>query len=628
MAVSTMEQTDVHGTRHVDVKGAGSPAEQQRLHSEPAYSQSSQRLIYSHHVRRAASAPDVASNPHAILPTDKLPWSQPLTLGSSVVHSVVGNNAVVATHEHLSDSPNTTGTVPRVVQPVVSPCASTVSADQESVHHMVAGEREITFHLSAAMADMPFTSKPRHPDHNSRPGSGPGPGPGPGHGPGPDKRSTDLLRAQSNSTLTIQYPAMSLHKEWQRIRKLRTAVSSLRSQAQFRRRELRVKEQAKSMAEDRLMRYLQVNSANQGSIEGEEPISTLLQDWQRIRDEYGPLADDCILLEDRLNRDEHELTRLEESFYQRADRTDMQAELNEAFLPSPDWDPSASSVYSDQDIREDYHPLVAEYLSKLGDVDILQERLAIRREEKYELENEKESRLRVGLGLAIDEQALLDDYDASDAELLRKIEAAEEEAEKLRKQCFSYGLIDDDGNATSFESWEKQNFSHETDVSAGSETSEFTKFPALLPRYGTTDIRIEDPEPADEQVYNTGDRINHWLLIHLRSSPLDVSLLARTYESLFGPIEGLDEWQKRVLNLWYEDGTRDGHDYRIYSSEGLTHNTPHVSRLVEAGDGESGTMHKPLSQEPHLNSPTASTAQKDELLLIGLSSGPLRAKDV
>lgn len=103
------------------------------------------------------------------------------------------------------------------------------------------------------------------------------------------------------------------------------------------------------------------------------------------------------MFEDRLNRDELELTRLEESFYQRADPKDMQKELDGVFLSTTDSDSSAPSLYSDEDMRESCHPLVSEYLSKLGDVDVLQERLADLREEKFELESEKESRGRVGL---------------------------------------------------------------------------------------------------------------------------------------------------------------------------------------------------------------------------------------
>jgi hypothetical protein len=42
------------------------------------------------------------------------------------------------------------------------------------------------------------------------------------------------------------------------------------------------------------------------------------------------------------------------------------------------------------------------------------------------------------------------------------------------------------------------------------------------------------------------------MLDKLRSSPLDVNLLARTFESVAGKTR--DEWQLDVLKLWYKDG--------------------------------------------------------------------------
>ena len=206
--------------------------------------------------------------------------------------------------------------------------------------------------------------------------------------------------------------------------------------------------------------------------------------------------------------------------------------------------------YSDNVTEVDYHPLVAEFLSKMGVLDILQEKLYERREEKDELEGKKELQELVGLGLAPKDQEWLDNFGALEAELLKEIAITEAEAAKLEKQCYKYGLVDDEGNPTSLGSWERQNFSHETGMEASSETSEFTKFPALLPRYGTTNTE----QQTNDIIENRADRINHWLLTHLISSPLDVNLLARTYESLVGPIEFQDDWQKRVLNLWYEDG--------------------------------------------------------------------------
>jgi hypothetical protein len=64
---------------------------------------------------------------------------------------------------------------------------------------------------------------------------------------------------------------------------------------------------------------------------------------------------------------------------------------------------------------------------------------------------------------------------------------------------------------------------------------------------------------------SAGDNIDQWLLHQLRSSPLDVNFLARTFED-FGDIGG-EKWQFDVLAFWYKDGARNGEShYRVYSS--------------------------------------------------------------
>jgi hypothetical protein len=269
---------------------------------------------------------------------------------------------------------------------------------------------------------------------------------------------------------------------------------------------------------------------------------------------------------------------------------------------------------------DDCHPLVAEFLKKMGQVDILYERLSDNIDEKEDLEDEKEVRLRVGLSLHPDDQAFLDRFDQIEAELLGDIEIAQEEADKLQKQCLDYGLVDNKGNITKLRSQEAQIFRQEEEegVTSGSERSEFTKFPDLLPKHGTIGVYIKDPDPeTDEVVYNTDDRINHWLLIHLRSSPLDVSLLARTYEAPFGPIKGLDDWQKHVLTLWYDDGTRQG--YQAYHKN-ASDNRSHPSAFIE--QPESGHTLSPTlapKDSPMDKNMALVDAPQDEILLIGLS---------
>ena len=625
MAIEAMTQPDVLSPGSgVDAEMADFLAGHQRQHSDPVYFHPSRRSPYPDHGRPATALSSMTSQRRALAQRDRMQLQQPLALGGALAASNVDNDAAAARDDSSLDSPITPDSVPRVGQPVDSSTKSTpILHDQAREHQDRAGARPSLLYQNANSVGISRASKPPGTISGTSPSAGPGPGPGPGLGP--TKNAQPLHGIQSGSRMPPKQAGvtLTLDKDWKKIRKLQSQISALRSEVQFRRRVLRVKQEAKSIAEDRLMTYLYMKSANDSTIKLEESISAILEDCQRARDEYGPLEDDCTILEDRLSRDEFELTRLWENFYQQIISTDLPEATYTLDLPSTksDSDSSTTSVYGD-DFKVDYHPLVVEFLSKMGDVDILQERLDERREEKDQLEGEKESRELVGLGLAAEDQEWLDNFSALEAELLEDISIAVAEAAKLKQQCYDYGLVDEEGNPTSLENWERQNFSHETDMDAGSESSEFTKFPALLPRYGTTAVQIQDPAPqTNEVVYNPDDRINHWLLRRLLSSPLDVNLLARTYESLFGPIEFQDDWQKRVLTLWYEDGTKRGlHAYRVYSSDGITQTPPPASRQVDTGQGKTRSIAGPCSRDSTFE-PKPKSVQSDELLLRGLSSG-------
>jgi hypothetical protein len=346
------------------------------------------------------------------------------------------------------------------------------------------------------------------------------------------------------------------------------------------RRALREKQRERSTADDRYFQYarmrgLGITLENQDISKQQKSLTELLEDCQKARDEYGPLEDDCNLLEDQLGRDEFELTKLEEIFYKR--ECDPQT-LREAHSDIAS-DSHNGSTYSESEVGRESHPLVSKFLSQLGDVDILKERLDYHIEEKFSLEYEKEARLRVGRDLAQDDQEWLDNYDDMERNLLTEINEAKSEAEKLKQLCLEQGLVDEDGNPTDFEKQERQTFIEEApEVDPGIERSQFVKFPVLLPRPGSKEVQLFNSGPkAGETSHGAGDHINQWLLHQLRSSPLDVNLLARTFEGNYGHIKG-EKWQFDVLAFWFKDGARKrASEYHVYSS-GIVTQAPGRSR--------------------------------------------------
>jgi hypothetical protein len=376
----------------------------------------------------------------------------------------------------------------------------------------------------------------------------------------------------SSKTIEIQ-----LHALFQRIRRLGETVWGLRSKVQEQRVILRSKQYAKAAADDQYMRLarLKESGADEKKVlvsSGGRTLQELFQDCEKVRAEYGPLEDDCNALEDQLGSQEYELTRLEENFI----RIYNSIVPHDSGPSSPENIREGQSETSSSEVHQIYHPLVAEYFSKLGDVDIFRERLEKHQEEREALEAGRETRQRVNHSLAPEDQAWLEQADELQNEILKDLIEAQADAEELKRKCLLAGLLDENGEAKDFQTQEQEAFAGDVDVDAKGQTSDYVKFPNLLPQHGTKDMKFKASAPRpEEQSEGAGDHINQWLLHTLRSSPLDVNLLARTFEAQVGNFEA-QKWEMDVRNHWYRDGAiKDAAGYRIDS---ITSETPVYGR--------------------------------------------------
>jgi hypothetical protein len=344
-------------------------------------------------------------------------------------------------------------------------------------------------------------------------------------------------------------------KEWARVKKLRTEIWGLRSRMHEMRRILKEKQQAKSVADNKYFHYMRLRGLGMSPVDKDiseqKMMEDLFQSCEKARDEYGPLEDDCTLLENHIGSQELELQRLEEKFYERP--FEPPASHTEE-LGSPHSSPTVS-LYSGSDASQEFHPSVTKYLSRVGDVEILKERLDEHLEERYILEEEKAVRQGVGLDLAEPAQKWLDHYSTTETLLMNQLEEAELEVADLRRKCVLLGLIDEEGNPKDFEDQERGYFV--SDVSTGKERSEYVKYPLLIPRPGSR-VQLKDPAlHSEESPDDSGNVVSKWLLQQLRSSPLDVNLLARISESFLSYINR-ENWQFDVLTYWYKDSTNKG----------------------------------------------------------------------
>ena len=407
--------------------------------------------------------------------------------------------------------------------------------------------------------------------------------------------------------LPVSQPEPNVHpitrnhfdKEWIKIQGLRLSIWSLRSKIHESRVTLKLKQLARADAGDKYLQYIRVHNAGgtgntlqkKGKAEiiisDVQTMDELFHNFQIASDEYGPLEDECNQLEDTLSSQEFELQRLEKKFY---DRPLNRFPLDTNEVPRQ---ASNSSAYSGSDIAQEFHPFVTEYLSKVGDVEILKERLEYHEDERFNLEEEKATKRIADWDLASDDQEFLDTFHATKRGLLDELAREQAEAEILRRKCLAQRLIEEDGTPKEFPIREQETFDNETDLEAGSETSEYVKYPLLISEPGGQVSYIDEPRDIQEPSQDSSLMVNNWLFTQLQMTPLEVNLLARTYELQYGHIQEKEKWQRDVLRLWFSDASNNNWQGPLTSSGVVTRagrNTAHGSYLssdiVEKGPND------------------------------------------
>jgi hypothetical protein len=161
-----------------------------------------------------------------------------------------------------------------------------------------------------------------------------------------------------------------------------------------------------------------------------EHILQLSDELQRSRDAFYPMEDDYNKLEERLDAEDFELQEAEMKVYMDLEsaRTSFVDNGDHPFgFQQKDVDLDQASV---QDVGQD--PAYNEYLSRVGDMGIVQERLQELRLERMHLVEEERVRARVGLPLDYDSIRFLETFDQRHEELRGQHAAMQEELNRMR----------------------------------------------------------------------------------------------------------------------------------------------------------------------------------------------------
>jgi hypothetical protein len=244
--------------------------------------------------------------------------------------------------------------------------------------------------------------------------------------------------------------AERMKEEGQRLRSLRTNALRLRAQLKIKRKELKEKEAAKASADETFIRHVRENrlflSLPDASTLADATAEPYYVAMQTARDVYGPLEDEYTRIEDLLDETEFEIAKIEIQLYgPEATPSPRHESPSLHFLPQGAdlLDPgseSSSFLGLSAGHPDQYEPIHAEYLSRLGDLDLARERFQNMTREHESLLVEQESRSRVGMELHPKLKTFLKNLPAKEAALQGEITEIELDVERSRTQCLQAGI--------------------------------------------------------------------------------------------------------------------------------------------------------------------------------------------
>ncbi|APA05265.1 hypothetical protein sscle_01g000350 [Sclerotinia sclerotiorum 1980 UF-70] len=367
-----------------------------------------------------------------------------------------------------------------------------------------------------------------------------------------------------------------LYNQWTQISQMRNQVQALRFKLQIKRRELRILQRERSLAEDAYFKQVQMRELNMPFPRAwwsEKSIAELLNDSQKARNEYGSMEDEYIQIENDLDSQEWELSQQENYFY-------SQLQDPSRFFRRPiEFEYAAKSQEEPEHFEP--HPLVDSYLLKLGGLENLRESFDEILDEKLDLEEQLAVRKRFNMTLMPEDQQWLDSSQSQLDDLASKIQVAETEERELRQQCFSLGLIDENGEPIEPSKHGQHSLSTDTDPETLENPRESVQILSLLPP-GPSDMEIGIKALDFDHNYSSrNERFDRWSLEKLQVSLLEINIYANCFEN-FDDLTDLSKLKERVhdddfVTAWFSDGFTDS----APRSKGFTsiHSTPqHIPR--------------------------------------------------
>ena len=259
-------------------------------------------------------------------------------------------------------------------------------------------------------------------------------------------------------------------------------------------------------------------------------------------------------MEGKLILAEGELREVESTMYQ-GPATPSAGSLEDDFdVVAREKDPT-ESIVSSGDIRRDSSPQAQRFLSQLGEVTLLQERLMDLDSHHAQVIGEQAVREDIGLALDDFSKLFLDRYEREREELSLELERAEKLLEDYKAD-----LEDRDHHISALDPSLDSTWIADGDSTAHSLSGKDDSFNDAL----AGDNNIEDPKlaaiaqtylfPANREAVKKTEYINLWLLDRLRNSTQEITLLLAKHKD-----EGIflnpTDFRQQVLFFWDRDET-------------------------------------------------------------------------
>lgn len=312
------------------------------------------------------------------------------------------------------------------------------------------------------------------------------------------------------------------------------AVSARRLRAREMRVALRYKREDEGKHRAALMKRLNLLLAQ------DHQLTDLIEGLESATESYLDLEQAYHWMEDELDQDEYALIQSMQRFAKSMresppglSKITIQAECNAS-------DDSARSLH---DEPLEYPPAVFDYLSRVGDARILQERLVELDSQWYTIVDKQ--RLRSSLNIALDEESLrfLRSYDGSKTQIRKELHETILDIVRLQALCNEQGL-------------RPEEYTGDMDFPYGMGLGEV----AFQPEDPLKTSAIDDPSPFYESgpaKVSSAMFINKWLLHQLRHSSVEISRLKAAPELRQLSDEGWDDANisRLALTMWFSDDT-------------------------------------------------------------------------